>query len=137
MLTLIEFLEELERSNLAIALPAEEVERLAARFGSQVRSMGRWNHTTDGSVEIPIANITEAVQSLEGHILREAVLELKTPEQFTDLLRSTSAAGQLIEALSRLYLGKFQEKVIRFQESKDAAEANRLGQEVLSTLFGS
>jgi len=73
MLSLIPFLEEIEQGNQMVVLPAAEVERLVRRFGPRVRSMGVWNKTSDGSVEIPISNIAEAVKRLENQALTEAV----------------------------------------------------------------
>jgi len=57
MLSLIEFLEEIDRNDQKVVIPSEDVERLVERFGPRVRCIGHWNKTTDGSFEIPIANI--------------------------------------------------------------------------------
>jgi hypothetical protein len=51
MVTLFQFLEELEQNKLTVVIPGEEVERLAERFGPGVRSIGFWNKTGDGSVD--------------------------------------------------------------------------------------
>src|SRR2546422_6998723 len=101
MLTFIQFLEELNQNKQTVVIPREEVERLAERFGSTVRSMGFWNKSGDGSLEIPMSNITEAALTLENWVLTEAVEQLKSAEQFTDMLNSSCAAGKLIEALSK------------------------------------
>lgn len=137
MLTFIQFLEELEKNNQAVVIPGDEVERLVERFGHTVRQMGVWNKATDGSVEIPMNQITEAVSSLGNKSLTEALEQLKTPVQFTDMLSRSSAAAQLIEALCRLHLEHFERRVLRFQESKDPAEVERLGDEISRELFGS
>src|SRR5712664_2471748 len=99
MLTLVEFLEEIERNHQAVTVPADELEHLVYRFGDRVRQIGRWNHTTDGSLEIPMSNIAEAARTLGDRQLTEAVEQLKNPAQFTDMLNSSSAAARLIEAL--------------------------------------
>jgi hypothetical protein len=136
MTTFLQFLEELEQNRLRVILPGEEVERLAERFGSAVRSMGWWNKGGDGSLEIPMANITEAARVLDNRVLREAVEQLKSPGQFTDMLTRSSAAGQLIEALSKLYLQQFQRRVERYQDASDPTEAERLRREISQELFG-
>jgi hypothetical protein len=136
MTTFLQFLEELEQNRLRVVIPGEEVERLAERFGSAVRSMGWWNKSGDGSLEIPMGNITEAAKALDNRVLREAVEQLKSPEQFTDMLTRSSAAGQLIEALSKLYLQQFQRRVERYQEASDPMEAERLRREISQELFG-
>jgi hypothetical protein len=140
MTTFLQFLEELEQNKLRVVIPGEEVERLAQRFGSAVRSMGWWNKSGNGSLEIPMGNITEAAKALDNRVLREAVEQLKSPEQFpeqfTAMLTRSCAAGQLIEALSKLYLQQFQRRVERYQEESDPAEAERLRREISQELFG-
>jgi hypothetical protein len=76
--------------------------------------MGVWNHATDGSLEIRMGNIIDAAGRLDDQILAEAVTQLKTLEHFTDLLNTSSAAKQLIEALSKTHLQQFQRKVERY-----------------------
>jgi hypothetical protein len=49
---------------------------------------------------------------------------------------TSSAAKQLIEALSRTYLQQFQRKVERYQDSTDPAEVERLRNEMSCELFG-
>jgi hypothetical protein len=136
MLTFIEFLEELERNHQAVVLPADELERLAQKFGPNIRQMGFWNKTTDGSLQIPMSNIAEAARRLDNEQLTEALHELKTPEQFSHMLNASSAAAQLIDALSKLYLRQFEQKVVRYQESSDPPETERLRQEISQELFG-
>jgi hypothetical protein len=136
MVTFLQFLEELEQNKLTVVIPGEEVERLAERFGPAVRSMGFWNKTGDGSVEIPMGNITEAARRLDNRVLTEAVEQLKSPQQFAAMLKSSSAAGQLIEALAQRYLEQFQSRVERYQGSDDPAEAERLRHEIARELFG-
>ena len=136
MLTFIEFLEELERNHQTVVLPADELERLVQKFGPDVRQMGRWNKTTDGSLQIPMINIAEVVRHLENDQLTEALHELKNAEQFSDVLNTSSAAVQLIDALSKLYFTQFERKVERYQESRDPAETEQLRQEISQELFG-
>ena len=40
MLTLVEFLEEIERNHQAVTVPADELEHLVHRFGDRVRQIG-------------------------------------------------------------------------------------------------
>jgi hypothetical protein len=133
MTTFIEFLEELEQSHQTVELPAAEVERLVGRFGPTVRSMGFRN--SQGSLEIPIGNITEVLRMLNDSDLSAAVSELKSPERFTDALDGR-CASRLINTLSRLYLHQFQTRVERFQDSNDPAEADRLWNSITRDLFG-
>jgi hypothetical protein len=95
-----------------------------------------WVFGTKLVVEIPMGNIIEAVSTLDNRVLAEAVEQLKSPEQFTDMLNKSSAADQLIEALSRLNLQQFQRRVERYQESSDPAEVERLRSEISRELFG-
>ncbi len=136
MMTLIEFLEELNQNKQTVVIPGDEVERLADRFGAGVRGMGFWNKAGDGCVEIPMSNIAEAALNLDNRALTEAIEQLKSAEQFTDMLNSSSAASQLIEALCRLYLQQFQQRVERFQDSNDPAEVERLRHQISQELFG-
>jgi hypothetical protein len=136
MLSLIPFLEELEQSNQMVVLPAPEVERLVRRFGPRVRSMGVWNKTSNGSVEIPISNIAEAVGTLDNQALTEAVAQLKSAGQFADALSESSAAARFIEALSSLQEKQFEQKVGQFQMSVDSSEIERLRNEISRELFG-
>jgi hypothetical protein len=127
---------KLRNNHQTVVIESAEVERLVENFGPEVRGMGVWNHATDGSLEIPMSNITDAVGRLDDQVLAEAVTQLKTPEHFTDLLDTSSAAKQLIEALSRSHLQQFQSKVERFQDSTDPAEVERLRNEMSRELFG-
>jgi hypothetical protein len=137
MLSLIQFLEEIELNNQTVVVPASEVERLVERFGPRVRSMGIWNKTSDGSVEIPISNLAEAVKTLDNQALTEAVAQLKSPERFAEVLTGSSAAGRLIDALANLERRQFEERVQRYQASTDPGEAERLRDEITRELFGS
>jgi hypothetical protein len=136
MTTFVQFLEELEQNKLTVVIGGEEVERLAERFGAAVRGMGVWNRAGDGSLAVPMANIAEAARTLDNRVLREAVEQLKSPEQFTDMLTRSSAAGQLIEALYKLYLRQFERRVERYQDASDPTEAERLRREISEDLFG-
>jgi hypothetical protein len=136
MLTLVEFLEELERNHQAVTVPADELEHLVRRFGDRVRQMGRWSHTTDGSLEIPMGNIAAAARTLGDRQLTEAVGQLKNLGQFTDMLNGSSAAARLIEVVSLLYLRQFEQRVVRYQESTDPSEVERLRHDISRELFG-
>jgi hypothetical protein len=135
-MTFIQFLEEIEQSQQTAIIAGPEVERLAQRFGSKVRGMGFWNSTGDGSVEVPMSNITQAAERLGNHALTEAVEQLRSAGQFADMLRTSSAAGQLIDALHDLYLEQFQQRAQRYQDSHDDIEVERLRKEISRDLFG-
>jgi hypothetical protein len=78
MLSLIDFLEEIEGPEQMVRIPAEDGERLVKRFGSRVRGMGHRNKTTDGSVEIPIANIDAVTRDFGDATLSDALTELRS-----------------------------------------------------------
>lgn len=137
MLSLIQFLEEIELNHQIVVVPASEVEHLVERFGPRVRSMGIWNKTSDGSIEIPISNLAEAVKTLDNQALTEAVAQLKSPESFAEVLTGSSAAGRLIDALANLERKQFDERVERYQALTDPGEAERLRNQISRELFGS
>src|SRR5439155_20757418 len=60
MPTFIQILEELAEAEQTISIPSDEVERMVNRFGDQVRHMGRWNASGDGSLEIPVSVVRDA-----------------------------------------------------------------------------
>ena len=132
----IEFLEDLERNQQIIAIPRADVESLVARFGAEVRQMGVWHHTTDGSLEVPVANIVDAARSVGHSVLTEAVRQLKSPEEFTGMLSRSCAAVQFIEELGKLHREQFEKKIQRYQDAKDPAEVHRLASEISQELFG-
>jgi len=136
MLSLVELLQEIERNDQKVVLPPADVERLVKRFGPTVRSIGTWHKTTDGSVEIPIANIAAAAREI-GSRLGEAVEELQSSKDLSDLLTESSAGGRLIESLATLHTKQFQDRVERFQTSADTVEVERIGADLLRELFGS
>jgi hypothetical protein len=136
VITFIQFLEEVERNHQTLIIDGLEVQRLVETFGPEVRGMGVWNHATDGSLEIPMSNITDAIRNLDDQVLTEAVAELKKPEHFTGLLNTSSAAKQLIEAVSKTHLQQFQRKVERYQDSTDSTDVKRLRDEISRELFG-
>ena len=121
---------------MTFKIPADELELLVQRFGNEVRQIGRWNKTTDGSLEVPMNNITEAARKLDDESLTEAVQQLQIPEQFSDLLSDSSAAVQFIEALVALYIKQFESKVLRYQDSNNPAETERLRQEIHENCSG-
>jgi len=135
MTTLIDFLQEMEQSRQTVVLSAEEVERLAKLFGPAVRSMGFWNKSGDGSIEIPMNNVTEAARALDDASLAQAVSQLKSSGEFTGMMDHTMAS-RFIETLASLYLRQFQDRVHRFQEASDPAETDRLWDGIARDLFG-
>src|SRR5690349_4959033 len=136
MMSLIEFLDQIEQNHQNVVISADELERLVQKFGSRVRQIGFWNKATDGSLEVPMSNVAEAARKLDNQVLTEALQQLKKPEQFADVLTGSSAAVQLIEALAKLYLQQFESKVLRYQDSNNPAETERLRQEISRELFG-
>lgn len=130
MTTLIEFLDEIERSHETVVIPAEEAERLVARFGPRVRSMGFWDKTGDSSIQVPMGNVIEAVQTLGGE-LSDAVAQLKSAD-----LAADSSARRLVETLAEMYLSQFKARVECFQSSSDPAESDRLWRGIERDLFG-
>jgi hypothetical protein len=141
MTTLIDFLQEMEQSRQAGVLSAEEVERLVKVFGPSVRSMGFWNKSGDGSVEIPMNNVTESartlgvVQGANNSSLAQVVSQLKSSGEFANVVDHT-LASRFIETLSSLYLRQFQDRVRRFQEAGDPAETDGLWNGIARDLFG-
>jgi hypothetical protein len=69
VLNLIQFLEEIADSSQTVTLSPDEVKRLTERFGNRVRQMGQWN--SDGSLFIPMAAVTEAVENLDNQALAQ------------------------------------------------------------------
>jgi hypothetical protein len=136
MLQFIEFLEEIEHNDRVVVVSGEQVAELVKRFGNQVLNVGFRSRATDGSIEVPMSNILEAVQLLDSGSLSEAVQQLKSPERLAGFLNQSCAAEQLIAALAKLRLEQFERRVLRYQDCKDAAEAERLRAEISSELFG-
>ena len=58
-----------------------------------------------------MSNVAEAAKALDKRQLADAVAQLKSAEEFAAVLGLSSAVGQLIEALSELYLTQFQDSV--------------------------
>jgi hypothetical protein len=134
ILTLIQLLEELADTERTITIPSNEVDRLVERFGDTVRRMGRWNASGDGSLEIPVCVIREAVTQLGTHSLAEAVRELKA-EQFTQMLDATSAAS-LIEKVTEAHNRHFRALMTSYQSASNRDEVTRLRDELVRELFG-
>jgi hypothetical protein len=134
MLTFIQLLEDLADTGRSIRIPASDVDRLVDRFGGRVREMGRWNASSDGSVEIPVKIVREAAIQLGMDTLTEAVEELKK-EQFTRALETSSAVA-LIETVAGLYRRDFRNLMARYQEVGDPAEAKRLRDLLVHEVFG-
>ncbi len=135
MSTLIDYLEELADSDRVITVPADEVDRLAERFGDRVRQMGQLNMNNGGSLEIPVSVIRDAATQLESQSLLAAVQELKS-ERFAELI-DRSATSCLIEKISENYRGYFRDLMTRYQETTDPLETTRLRDQLLREVFGS
>jgi len=132
--TFIELLEEIATAKPVISIPADEVDRLVQRFGSRVRQMGRWNVSTNGSLDIPVTVIREAALSLGSRAVLDAITELKT-DSFTRLLDS-SAASLLIDEIRDAYQRYFRQMMSRYQEATEAPEMTRLRDELVREVFG-
>ena len=134
MPTFIELLEEIAGTRPVISIPPAEVDRLVGRYGHRVRQMGRWNVSTDGSLDIPIAVIREAAMGLGSQALLDAVTEIKS-ESFTRLLES-SAAVLLIEKIREAYDRHFRQIMQHYQNAANPAEAEQLRDQVVREVFG-
>ena len=98
-----------------ITIPATEVDRLVGRFGESVRHMGQWNASGDGSLEIPIGVIREAVSQLDRRTLTEATL---------------------IESISDSYRRYLRNLMTRYQDTKDTEESLRFRDRLVTEIFG-
>ena len=134
MATFIEILEEIAGASPVISIPLPDVDRLVHRFGDRVRQMGRWNVSTDGSLDIPIAVIREAALDLESPTLVDALKEIKT-ESFAELMES-SAAILLIQKISESYSRYFRRMMNRYQTETDPAETANLRDQLVREVFG-
>ena len=134
MPTFIEILEEIADSQPVISISASDLEHLVQRFGSRVRQMGRWNVSTDGSLEIPVIVIRDAASKLASRTLRDALTEIKT-ESLSQLL-DTSAAVLLIEKIRESYDEHFRLMMNQYQNSLDSAESTRLRDQLIHEVFG-
>ena len=133
-MTFVQLLEEIAQNDQKITIQPDEVCRLTEIFGDRVRHMGQWN-TSDGSLEIPVALIAEAARRVGSETLRNAVEELKHPEQFVDILES-SCASVLIDILEELNRQHFGNLITNLEESDDAGDIERLKKELDLAIFG-
>ena len=98
--------------------------------------MGQWN-TSDGSLDIPVSTIVEGARQVGNQTLAEAVRELKAqPEEFVQMLQSSSAAAVLIESIAELSRRQFHDVMTRLERSHDPAEIERLKEEIDAAIFG-
>jgi hypothetical protein len=134
MPSFIEILEEIAEAKPVVSIPRAEVDKLVDRFGNRVRLMGRWNASTDGSLDIPVTVVRDAATALGNQALSDALSEIKT-ESFADLLEN-SAAIQLIEKIREAYDRYFRWLMSRYQSSTDPAETTRLRDQLVSEVFG-
>ncbi|HTS49235.1 MAG TPA: hypothetical protein VMH05_14890 [Bryobacteraceae bacterium] len=134
MPTFIQILEEMADARSIVSIPAAEVDRLVHRFGDRVRLMGRWNASTDGSLDVPIAAIREAAAELGNRALLDALTEIKS-ESFTKLIES-SAAVQLIEKTREAYERHLRRLMNSYQDSRNPAEVTRLRDQIVREIFG-
>jgi hypothetical protein len=132
--TFIELLEEIADARPVTSISAPELDRLVARFGDQARRMGRWNISTDGSLDIPIAVIREAAMDLGSRALRDALKEIKS-ESFTQLLES-SAAVLLIDRICQAYERHLRAIMTRYQSTTGLAESAQLRDQLVREVFG-
>jgi hypothetical protein len=96
--------------------------------------MGRWNVSTDGSLDIPIAVVREAAAELGGRTLLDAVTEFKS-ESFARLLE-TSAAVLLIDKICETYERHFRQMMQRCQNATDPSETAQLRDQLAREVFG-
>jgi hypothetical protein len=106
-----------------VTLSPAEVLRMRARFGDKVLQMGHLED--DGSMSIPVDSIVEAVQSIGGQRLSEALEDLKSEQM--------EALVELIVEVQRRKLGQM---VGAFQREPDGTKAHRQWKEIEKTVFG-
>ena len=128
MLTFIQFLEELSKDHVTIS-PAE-VQRMRDRFGDKTLQMGHLEE--DGSLSIPVDSVFEAVQSVGGQKLTEAVENLKS-EQMVAMLES---AETLVERVAEAEQRKLRRMVENFQIEPDNARAHQQWKQIEKMIFG-
>ena len=95
---------------------------------------GRWNVSTDGSLDIPVKVIREAALEFGNEALLDAIREIKS-ESFTQLLGSSSAVLR-IDTVGRAYNRYFRETMDRYQNATDPSESARLRDELVRAVFG-
>ena len=134
MPTFVEFLEEIAGAEQVISISPAELDSLVRRFGDRVRQMGRWNVSTDGSLDIPVAVVREATSALSSETLRHALTEIKT-DSLAELLES-SAAISLIEKICEAYSRHFRRMMTRYQDATEATEATQLHDQLVHEIFG-
>jgi hypothetical protein len=134
METFVQFLEELADSKKTISISASEVSRLVDRFGDRVRLMGRWNASTDGSLDVLVSAIREAATELGNDTLTRAVEELKA-DHFARMLEGSSAIS-LIEKVAEAYRRQFRELMTAYQNAGEPEETIRLRDQLVSEVFG-
>jgi len=132
--TFVELLEEIAGAEQVISISPGEVDSLVQRFGDRVRQMGRWNASTDGSLDIPVAVVREAASALSSQTLHHALTEIKT-ESLSELLES-SAAISLIEKICEAYSRQFRRMMTRYQDATGPAEATQLRDQLVHEIFG-
>jgi hypothetical protein len=132
--TFIELLEGIAAANPVISISASQLDALAMRFGDRVRQMGRWNVSTDGSLDIPAAVIHEAAMDLDGQRLHDALREIKA-EAFNELLES-SPAVLLIDRIRDAYERHVRRIMDRYQGTASASEAAQLRDQLVREIFG-
>jgi hypothetical protein len=96
--------------------------------------MDRWNVSTDGSLDIPVAVVREAATELGSRTLFGAVTEFKS-ESLARLLDS-SAAVLLIEKICEIYERHFRQLMQRYQNVTDPAEKAQLRDQLVREVFG-
>jgi hypothetical protein len=132
--TLVEFLEEIADAKPVISIPAAEVDRLVRRFGARARQMGRWNVSTDGSLDIPIAVVREAAAEVGGRTVSEALREIRTESSVES--PESSAAVLLIGKICEAYERHLRWTMDRYQNATNPTEEARLRDELVREVFG-
>jgi len=132
--TFIEILEEIAVTKPVISIPSAEVERLVRRFGDRVRLMGRWNVSTDGSLDIPVAIIREAAMDLGNDALLQALAEIKA-ESFSDVME-LSAAVLLIDRIREAFDRYLRRIMHHYQNDTDSAHVDELRDQLVREVFG-
>lgn len=128
MLTLIQFIEEIAKEDLAI--PPVDVERMREQFGDKVLKMGHLQE--DGSMLVPIDCVLEAARSLGSQTLTEAAEILKSDEMVSLLHSGETFVDRVGEARER----KLRETIRKFQSESNEPDARRQWKQIEKMVFG-
>jgi hypothetical protein len=128
MLTFKQFVSELARQD--VLLSSSEIEAMRQRFGDKVLQMGHLNE--DGSMNVPVDSIVEAVRSLEAHTLTETA-EIINNEDIVSMLQSGEA---LVEQVAIARERKLRQMIRTFQNEGDTTKSDSQWKRIEKQVFG-